>query len=143
VQQIEQDNGDLKIVVDDPFIRDLLKNFAYARGILLNHSFAPEIQTFSWDAYARLLEELYSEGRGWTNDDFLTLTADLRKQIKHGAWRNTAAQVELDAQLQELEQAAEKARKSKAAQRRELAVRLLQDYGPKVAAVALKAAGAG
>jgi hypothetical protein len=143
VQQIEQDNDDLKIVVDDPFIRDLLKNFAYARGILLNHSFAPEIQTFSWDAYARLLEELYSEGREWTNDDFLTLTADLRKQIKHGAGRNTAAQVELDAQLQELEKAAEKARKSKAEQRRELAVRLLKDYGPKVAAVALKAAGAG
>jgi hypothetical protein len=143
LQQIEQDNGELKIVIDDPFIRDLLKNFAYARGILLNQSFASEIQTFSWDSYARLLEELYSEGRQWRNEDFLTLTADLRQQIRNGAARSTAAQVELDAQLDELEQAAEKARKSKEERRRELALRLLKEYGPKVAGAAVHAAGIG
>ena len=45
-QQIEQGNHELKIVVDDPFVRDLLKNFAHGHGILLDQSFASEIQSF-------------------------------------------------------------------------------------------------
>jgi hypothetical protein len=45
-QQIEQGNHQLKIVVDDPFVRDLLKNFAHGHGILLDQSFASEIQSF-------------------------------------------------------------------------------------------------
>jgi hypothetical protein len=142
-QQIEKDQDRLRIVIDDPFVRDLLKNFAYGNGILLDQSFASEIQTFSWDSYARLLAALYSHGTTISDDDFMTLTADLRRQITVAAARNAAAQVELDAKLQEIEQLAQKARKSKAEQRRELAVQLLKDYGPTLASLALSAAGAG
>jgi hypothetical protein len=141
LQQIEQQNDQLRIVIDDPFIRDLLKNFAYGRGILLDRSFASEIQTFSWDSYARLVAALHSEGTRLTEADFLILTADLRRQLRAAAARNTAAQVELDAQLQEIEKLAQKARKSKDEQRRELAVQILKQYGPTLAKIAGRAAG--
>ena len=141
LQQIEQQNDQLRIVIDDPFIRDLLKNFAYGRGILLDRSFASEIQTFSWDSYARLVAALQSEGTHLTEADFLVLTADLRRQLRTAAARNVAAQVELDAQLQELEKLAQKARKSKDEQRRELAVQILKQYGPMLAKIAGRAAG--
>jgi hypothetical protein len=141
MQQIEQQNQQLKIVIDDPFVRDLLKNFAYGRGILLDQSFAAEIQTFSWDSYARLLAELQSEGTTLSSGDFLTLTSDLRRQLRQAAARNAAAQVELDAQLQEIEKLAQKARKSKDEQRRELAVQMLKQYGPVLARIAGRAAG--
>ena len=136
-QQIEQTNEQLKIVIDDPFIRDLLKNFAYGNGILLDQSFAAEIQTFSWDSYGRLLTALYSDGTKITDDDFLTLTSRLRLQITRAAARSTAAQVELEAQLDEIDGLAKKARKSKEERRRELVMELLSKYGPTLA----KAAG--
>jgi len=142
-QQIEQDHDRLRIVIDDPFVRDLLKNFAYGNGILLDQSFASEIQTFSWDSYARLLTALYSEGTTITDSDFMTLTADLRRQITTAAARNTAAQVELDAKLEELEKLAQKARKSKGEGRRDLTIQLLKDYGPTLTSLALSTAGAG
>lgn len=138
-QQIEQDHDRLKIVIDDPFVRDLLKNFAYGKGILLDQSFASEVQTFSWDSYARLLAALSSEGTTISDEDFMTLTADLRRQIATAAARNTAAQVELDAKLEELEELAQKARKSKGERRRELTIQLLKEYGPTLASLALSA----
>jgi hypothetical protein len=52
---------ELRIVVDDPFIRDLLKNFAYGRGILLDRSFSGEILTFDWSAYGQLLAGIYED----------------------------------------------------------------------------------
>src|SRR5689334_7411560 len=54
-RDVGQREDELRIVVDDPFLRDLLKNFAYGRGILLDQSFSAEILTFGWDAYGRLL----------------------------------------------------------------------------------------
>jgi hypothetical protein len=141
LKQIEQQNEQLRIVIDDPFIRDLLKNFAYGRGILLDQSFASEIQSFSWDSYARLVAELQSDGTHLTEDDFLNLTADMRRQLTSAAARNVGAQVELDAQLQEIEKLAQKARKSDDERRRELAIEILRRYGPMLARLAGRAAG--
>ncbi len=139
-QQIERDGEDrLKIVIDDPFIRDLLRNFAYGHGILLDQSFASEVQTFSWDSYARLLIAFYAEGTTMTREDFLSLSAELRAQVRATAARNIASGVELDAQLNQLNKLAEKARKSKDEQRRELALELLKTYGPTLAKLASKA----
>jgi hypothetical protein len=138
-QQIEREEDRLKIVIDDPFVRDLLKNFAYGRGILLDQSFASEIQTFSWDSYARLLAALY--GDGISQQDFLTLSADLRKQIRQAAATNAAVKAELEPQLQELEKLAQKARKSPEERRRELALEILRKYGPALASLAWKHVG--
>lgn len=138
-QQIERDEDRLKIVIDDPFVRDLLKNFAYGHGILLDQSFASEIQTFSWDSYARLLAALY--GDAISQQDFLTLSADLRKQIRQAAATNAAVKAELDPQLQEIEKLAQKARKSPEERRRELALEILRRYGPALARLAWKQVG--
>ena len=36
------------MVIDDPFLRDLLRNHAYESGIDIDTSFANEIVTLSW-----------------------------------------------------------------------------------------------
>jgi len=41
--EIEPTSRRLRLVVDDPFVRDLLKNHAYKEGLLLDTSFASEI----------------------------------------------------------------------------------------------------
>lgn len=139
MKQIELGDHDrLRIVIDDPFVRDLLKNFAYANGILLDQSFASEVQTFSWDSYARLLMLFYSDGSKLDVDEFLILTADLRRQVTTSAARVAASSVELRAQLTEIEELAQKARKSKAERRQELALDILRKYGPTIAKVATK-----
>jgi hypothetical protein len=45
----------LRLVVEDPFVRDLLRNHAYATGIPLDTSFATEIVSLRWSDYASLL----------------------------------------------------------------------------------------
>src|SRR4051812_43729081 len=56
--RIEQDGNRLRIVVDDPWVRDLLKNHAYAHAIDLDTSFASEIVTLTWPGYVALLRSL-------------------------------------------------------------------------------------
>jgi len=138
-QQIERDEDRLKIVIDDPFVRDLLKNFAYGHGILLDQSFASEIQTFSWDSYARLLAALY--GDAISEQDFLTLSSDLRLQIRQATATNAAVKAELEPQLEEIEKLAQKARKSPEERRRELTLEMLRKYGPALAQLAWKQVG--
>ena len=46
--RIEADGNRLRMVIDDPFLRDLLRNHAYESGIDIDTSFANEIVTLSW-----------------------------------------------------------------------------------------------
>jgi hypothetical protein len=135
---IEYDNERLRLVIDDPFMRDLLKNFAFARGILIDHSFAPEIQVFKWSAYAALLEALHFD-RKIRNEDFHTLTAYLRRQVLTAASRDALEDAQMQKQLRELEKAAQDVLKTKAEKRREAVEKFLRAYGPTVAGLAGKA----
>jgi hypothetical protein len=58
---IERDGERLRVVVDDPFLRDLLQNFAYARGLAVDLSFAREIVTLTWPTYVALVRALAGE----------------------------------------------------------------------------------
>jgi hypothetical protein len=58
---IERDGERLRVVVDDPFLRDLLQNFAYGRGLAVDLSFAREIVTLTWPTYVSLLRALAGE----------------------------------------------------------------------------------
>ena len=53
--QVDESDGRLRLVVEDPFVRDLLRNHAYAAGIPLDTSFATEIVSLRWSDYASLL----------------------------------------------------------------------------------------
>ncbi len=53
--QVDESDGRLRLVVEDPFVRDLLRNQAYAIGIPLDTSFATEIVSLRWSDYASLL----------------------------------------------------------------------------------------
>jgi hypothetical protein len=134
-RNVGQLQGQLRIVVDDPFIRDLLKNFAYAHGILLDQSFSGEILTFGWDAYAQLLAGLYEQTGGVSVDDIHTLAADLRKQIVTAAAVAKVDQAILDKQLTELDKQVEKVVKSSGQRRRELLEQLVRDWGPVIAEI--------
>jgi hypothetical protein len=58
---IERDGERLRVVVDDPFLRDLLQNFAYARGLAVDLSFSREIVTLTWPTYVALVRALAGE----------------------------------------------------------------------------------
>lgn len=53
--QVDENDGRLRLVVEDPFVRDLLRNHAYAAGIPLDTSFASELVSLRWSDYAALL----------------------------------------------------------------------------------------
>ena len=53
--QVDESEGRLRLVVEDPFVRDLLRNHAYAAGIPLDTSFASELVSLRWSDYAALL----------------------------------------------------------------------------------------
>lgn len=135
---IEYDDQKLRLVIDDPFMRDLLKNFAFARGILIDHSFAPEIQVFKWAAYAALLEALHFD-RKITSDDFHNLTAYLRRQVLTTASREALENAETQKQLRALEDKAQKVLKTKMEQRHDAVQEFLRAYGPTLAGLAGKA----
>ena len=48
----------LRVVVEDAYLRDLLKTHAYRASVVLDASFSSEIVTLSWPAYERLLRSL-------------------------------------------------------------------------------------
>lgn len=134
---IEYNEERLRLVIDDPFMRDLLKNFAFSHGILIDHSFAPEIQVFKWSAYAALLEALYTE-HGLGTDEFEILAADLRRQLLTTATTDILANAGIQKRLDELEQRAREALESTGEKRKKLLRKLLEDYGPLLAEIAHK-----
>jgi hypothetical protein len=79
---IEHDGERLRVVVDDPFLRDLLQNFAYGRGLAVDLSFSREIVTLTWPTYVALLRALAGEkGVDQALDTFAAeIRAGLREQ---------------------------------------------------------------
>jgi hypothetical protein len=118
--------------VDDPFIRDLLKNFAYGRGILLDNSFSGEILTFDWDAYGQLLSGIYASQGGVSETDARVIAADLRKQIVDAAAVSRVEQAILDKRLAELDKDVEKLLSTTSEKRVRLTKELGAKYGPTV-----------
>jgi hypothetical protein len=81
---IERDGERLRVVVDDPFLRDLLQNFAYARELAVDLSFSREIVTLTWATYVALVRALAGEkGVDEALDVFAAeIRAGLRDQAK-------------------------------------------------------------
>jgi hypothetical protein len=128
---------ELRIVVDDPFIRDLLKNFAYGRGILLDRSFSGEILTFDWRAYGQLLAGIYEAQGGVTKNDAETIGAELRQQIVDAATTNKVQDALLAKRLAELDRDVKKLTTTKAEARIELLREFAAKYGPTAAGLLL------
>jgi hypothetical protein len=128
---------ELRIVVDDPFIRDLLKNFAYGRGILLDRSFSGEILTFDWSAYGQLLAGIYEAQGGVTKDDAATIGAELRQQIVDAAATNKVQDALLAKRLAELDSDVKKLTTTTAEARIELLREFAAKYGPTAAGLLL------
>ena len=131
-RHVGQREAQLRIVVDDPFIRDLLKNFAYGRGILLDHSFSGEILTFDWDAYGQLLAGIYESRGGISDEDARTVAADLRKQIVEAAAVSKVQQAILDERLAALDKDVAKLLSTPAERRVKQLKELGETYGPTV-----------
>jgi hypothetical protein len=138
-RHVDQQAEQLRIVVDDPFIRDILKNFAYSRGILVDQAFSGEILVFTWDAYAQLLGGLYESGRDMSRDDVSTLGAYMRRQILAAAGTARLQQALLDRELEKLDKAIEKIVKTKGERRDELMLELGKTYGPTVVKILIGA----
>jgi hypothetical protein len=90
--EIEQTSGRLRLVVDDPFVRDLLKNHAYKEGLLLDTSFASEIISLRWLDYASLLVVSEGDARELEN----TIGAEIRAKLAD----DQAAGADFDEQLE-------------------------------------------
>ena len=131
-RHVGQKQGELRIVVDDPFIRDLLKNFAYGRGILLDNSFSGEILTFDWDAYGQLLSGIYASQGGVSETDARVIAADLRKQIVDAAAVSRVEQAILDKRLAELDKDVDKLLSTTSEKRVRLTKELGAKYGPTI-----------
>lgn len=81
---IERDGERLRVVVDDPFLLDLLQNFAYGHGLAVDLSFSREIVTLTWSTYVALVRALAGEkGVDQALDVFAAeIRAGLRGQAK-------------------------------------------------------------
>jgi hypothetical protein len=77
---IERDGERLRIVVDDPFLRDLLQNFAYGRGLAVDLSFSREIVTLTWPTYVALLRAL--AGEKGVDQALETFAAEIRAGLR-------------------------------------------------------------
>jgi hypothetical protein len=93
--RIEEDGARLRMVIDDPFIRDLLRNHAYESGIDIDTSFASEIVTLSWPSYVALLRSL--AGDEGVDEALETFASEIRAALK----RNQKLQREFDALMKE------------------------------------------
>jgi hypothetical protein len=93
--RIEQDGTRLRMVIDDPFIRDLLRNHAYESGIDIDTSFASEIVTLSWPSYVALLRSL--AGDEGVDEALETFASEIRAALK----RNQKLQREFEALMKE------------------------------------------
>jgi hypothetical protein len=99
---IERDGERLRVVVDDPFLRDLLQNFAYARGLAVDLSFSREIVTLTWPTYVALVRALAGE-RG-VDDALATFAAEIRAGLRE--------QRDVERAFRQVEQEAEKVKKT-------------------------------
>lgn len=71
------DRGErLQVLVDDPYLRDLLRTFAYDQRIVLDGSFSAEVITLNWKSLAELLQALVPDQDGQQR-----LVESLRKSI--------------------------------------------------------------
>jgi hypothetical protein len=77
---IEHDGERLRVVVDDPFLRDLLQNFAYGRGLAVDLSFSREIVTLTWPTYVALLRAL--AGEKGVDQALETFAAEIRAGLR-------------------------------------------------------------
>ena len=77
---IERDGEQLRVVVDDPFLRDLLQNFAYGRGLAVDLSFSREIVTLTWPTYVALLRAL--AGEKGVDQALETFAAEIRAGLR-------------------------------------------------------------
>jgi hypothetical protein len=81
--RLEEGGDRLRIVVDDPWVRDLLKNHAYARAIDLDTSFSSEIVTLTWPGYVALLRSLAGD-RG-VDDALEVFAAEIRRGLRRSS----------------------------------------------------------
>jgi hypothetical protein len=80
--QLEHDRRTerLRVVVEDAYLRDLLKTHAYRANVVLDASFSSEIVTLSWPAYERLLRSLLPDDSA---DEALDIfAADVRAVLR-------------------------------------------------------------
>jgi hypothetical protein len=77
--RFDEDGNRLRVVVDDPYLREVLKNYAYANGIDVDTTATGEIVTLTWASYVALLETLV--GQGAAADVLKDVGAQIRKQI--------------------------------------------------------------
>jgi len=129
-RNVDQSGDKLRIVVDDPFLRDLLKNFAYARGILLDQSFTGEILVFGWDAYGQLLAGVYEHGGGVSQEDLQTITASLRRQVVEAAAVKKLNHATLDERLARLDKDIDKLLKTRDERRAARVIEFAKTWGP-------------
>ena len=100
--RIESDGRRLRMVIDDPFLRDLLRNHAYESGIDVDTSFSTEIVTLSWPSYVALLESLAGEQA--VDEVVEMFAADVRAALR----RSEKRQREFDEAMREPESDVEK-----------------------------------
>jgi hypothetical protein len=72
--RLEGDGSQLRVVLDDPYVRDLLRNHAYAQSLVIDRALASEIVVLSWTAYVELLATLGVAGEEL--DDTITAFVD-------------------------------------------------------------------
>lgn len=92
--EVDQTSRRLRLVVDDPFVRDLLKNHAYKQGLLLDTSFASEIVSLRWLDYARLLATVVSDADARELENLIG--AEIRAKLAD----DDAVRAEFDEQLE-------------------------------------------
>jgi hypothetical protein len=138
---VGHDDGQLRIVVDDPFIRDLLKDLAYGRRILLDQSFSAEVLTFGWDAYGQLLSALYEQQGGVSDEDVGSMAAEMRRQVRDAAAVSRVQRKILDQQLAKLDAELDKVLRAPAERRAALVRSLAKTYGPTVVGLLLGTIG--
>ena len=104
--RIEQDGNRLRMVIDDPFLRDLLRNHAYESGIDVDTSFSSEIVTLSWPSYVALLQSLAGEEA--VEEVVELFAAEVRASLRRSAKR----QAEFDVAMRDPETDAEKLKRA-------------------------------
>jgi hypothetical protein len=87
----------LRMVIDDPYTRELLTNRAFESGIDVDTSFSREIVTLTWPSYVALLRSL--AGDEGVDEALESFAAEIRAALR----RNQRLQREFEELLQEPE----------------------------------------
>lgn len=137
-RSVERDNERLRVVIDDPFLRDLLKNFAYGRGILVDQSLSSEIQSFTWHTYGQLLDALWEDQGGADEDAIRMFGAELRLQLRAAEFADALNEGELRKLLAEVDKDVDKLVNTPAERRWRTAKEAGTKYGPTAMGAAFK-----